>query len=101
MASCRAVGCSRLSRGSGAGNVWADFGEDQMMNPDPDLWVDFRPSGDVAGPGSPGNGSGSKIIAGCAQSAPEIKSEAHSWAPFHLLAGGRQITIQKIPYVTQ
>ncbi len=50
---------------SGASLVWAHFGEDQQMNPAPDLLVDFRPSGAAAGPGSPGNGPGSKNDAGC------------------------------------
>ncbi len=40
--------------------TWADFREDNNINPAPDFSVDVRPSGPTADPGRPGNASGSK-----------------------------------------
>ncbi len=41
-----------------------------MINPAPVFLAIFGPLGPTAGPGSPGMGSGSKNIAGCAKNQP-------------------------------
>ena len=46
--------------------------EDNKINSAPDLSLDFRPSGDTAGPGSPGNGSPLKSGARCAKHEPPM-----------------------------
>ncbi len=51
-------------------DVWADRREDKMINPASGFWPIFGPLGRTAGPGSPGNGSGSKKSAGCTKHQP-------------------------------
>ncbi len=46
---------------------WAAFMEDKQIYPAPAFSVYLRLSGATAGPGSPGNGSGSKHSAGCTE----------------------------------
>ncbi len=50
-----------------AAKDWADLREDNMIHPAPDFWPMLGPLG---GPGSPGNGPGSKNSAGCTKNQP-------------------------------
>jgi hypothetical protein len=59
-----------MSRPSRHTVVWADPREDKMINPASGLWSIFSSLGPTAGPGSPGNGHGSKNSAGCTKNQP-------------------------------
>ncbi len=48
-------------RGAAPSLRWEDLREDKMINPAPGIWQIFGPL-PTAGPGSPGNGPGSKIV---------------------------------------
>ncbi len=50
-----------------------------MINPALGFWPIFGPLGPTAGPGSPGTGSGSKLVQVVPKSAPEINFEARPW----------------------
>ncbi len=60
----RSFGGPRADLREVLGHNWADLREDKMINPAPGFWRIFGPLGPTAGPGSPGNGPGSKNSAG-------------------------------------
>jgi hypothetical protein len=74
--------------------VWfgaqADFREDEKISLAPDVSVDSPPSGATAGPGSPGNGSGSKSNAGCTKKQPRRPHLRPSGGQLVILDSGRQ-----------
>ena len=57
--------------------IWADLREDKRTNPAPGFSFDCWPSGAAEGPGSPGNGSDSNIIAGCTTKQPRTPNLRH------------------------
>ncbi len=51
--------------------LWADLGEDKMINPDPDFWPIFGTLRPTAGPGSHGTDQALKKSEGCTKNQPQ------------------------------